>query len=518
MLLSEPALLEMKNILKVYGNGIVANKNVNFSVVKGEIHGLLGENGAGKSTLMKILYGIETHEDGEILLEGKPIHIASPLDSLAHGIGMVHQHFMLMDSLTIAENIVLGQEPSKNGFINMKEIIAECNEFTRRYNFEIDCSRPVDSVSVGIKQKVEIVKALYKGARILILDEPTAILTPQETEELFVQLKKLREAGITIIFISHKLDEIKELCDRITIMRHARNIGTYEVAGITKEQISNLMVGRDVVLKIDKKPSEPGEVVLRVRNLTVKNMLGRTMVDNVSFDVRRGTIVGVAGVEGNGQTELVDALTGFKNYIGEITVNGTNIRGLSIQRIRDLHVGHIPEDRMATGFAKDMSIKENLMINMMSDKRLRKGIFLDYKAASEYAERLSKEYDVLCFSAEQQVGMLSGGNIQKVVVARELQKELDLLIANQPTRGVDVGAAEFIKRKIIERRDDGVAVFMISADLNEVFEVCDSLLVLHKGHIAAYFPDIKVLTEMELGEYMLGVRQMADVGGAVFEK
>ncbi len=513
-----PMLLEMKNIMKVYGNGIVANKNVNFSVTRGEIHGLLGENGAGKSTLMKILYGIESHEEGEILIEGKPITMNSPLDALANGIGMVHQHFMLMDSLTIAENIVLGSEPSKKGFINIREMIKICNEFVKKYNFDIDCSKKIKDVSVGVKQKVEIVKALYRGVRILILDEPTAILTPQETEELFGQLHKLKESGITIIFISHKLDEIKALCNRITIMRLGKSIGTYNIESLSKEEISNLMVGRDVVLKIDKIESKPSDVILKVRDVSVKNALGMTSVNGVSFDVRRGEILGIAGVEGNGQTELIDALTGFKSFLGDVFISGQSIKGLSVKKIRNLKVGHIPEDRMEFGFAKNISIKENLMVNMLGDPRVSKGIFLNYKEAGKYAEELASQFQVLCYSTDQQVGMLSGGNIQKVVVARELQKDLNLLIANQPTRGVDVGAAEFIKRKIIELRDRGVAVLMVSADLNEVFEVCDSLIVMHKGQVNAYFPDIKALTEMELGEYMLGVKHMADVGGVVFEK
>lgn len=514
----QQAVLEMKNITKVYPNGIVANKNVHFSVKAGEIHGLLGENGAGKSTLMKILYGIDTCEEGTIFINGKEVSISSPLDSITQGVGMVHQHFMLIESLTIAENIMLGNEIVRNGLLDKNEMVRVCEEFTEKYNFKMDCSKKIYDISVGMKQKVEIIKALYKGIKVLILDEPTAILTPQETSELFAQLFKLKENGFTIIFISHKLDEIKQLCDRITIMRQGRSVGTYEVSNISKEEISNLMVGREVVLKIEKEKARPTDVVLEIRDLSVRNTFGSLAVNSVSFDVRRGEILGIAGVEGNGQQELVGALTGTHLYTGDVEVNNHSLKGLTIKKLMELGIGHIPEDRMETGIAKTLSIRENIVSNILNNKKISTGIFVNRKASKEYVNEIIKEYQIVCYSSEQEVGMLSGGNIQKVVVARELQNDLELLIANQPTRGVDVGASEFIRRKIISCRDKNTAVLMVSADLNEIFEVCDSVIVMYKGEIVAYFPNLKDLDEKQLGEYMLGVKRQEDLRGVIHAK
>ncbi len=512
-------VLQMKNIMKIYANGVVANEDVTFELEKGEIHSLLGENGAGKSTLMKILFGIEAPEQGEIILRGEKTTIKSPQDAISKGIGMVHQHFMLVPSLTVAENIILGTEPKKGGlFIDMNKAIKISEEIAKKYNFDIDVTARVEELPVGIKQKVEILKALYRGAEILILDEPTAVLTPQETDELFIQLKKLRELGHTIIFISHKLDEIKAICDRATIMRSGKSQGTYSVKDISTDEMSKLMVGRDVVLKFDKKPVNLGKVAMSVRNLTVKGSTGKTRVENLSFDIKSGEILGIAGVEGNGQGHLIEVLTGLnKQYSGNIQIFNSDVKNLSIKDIRDLKVAHIPEDRMTLGCAKNMSILDNMFSNQYQNEEYSGKVMLKTKKIEEKAKELIKEYLVKCSSHKQNIGMLSGGNIQKVVVAREFSANPKIIIANQPTRGIDVGAAEFIRKRIIKFRDEGCAVILISADLNEVFELSDRLAVIYKGQFSGVFTDVKNLTEEELGKYMLGIKKDEVLEGIMYE-
>lgn len=512
-------VLQMKNIMKIYANGVVANEDVTFELEKGEIHSLLGENGAGKSTLMKILFGIEAPEQGEIILRGEITTIKSPQDAISKGIGMVHQHFMLVPSLTVAENIILGTEPKKGGlFIDMNKAIKISEEIAKKYNFDIDVTARVEELPVGIKQKVEILKALYRGAEILILDEPTAVLTPQETDELFIQLKKLRELGHTIIFISHKLDEIKAICDRATIMRSGKSQGTYSVKDISTDEMSKLMVGRDVVLKFDKKPVNLGKVAMSVRNLTVKGSTGKTRVENLSFDIKSGEILGIAGVEGNGQGHLIEVLTGLnKQYSGNIQIFNSDVKNLSIKDIRDLKVAHIPEDRMTLGCAKNMSILDNMFSNQYQNEEYSGKVMLKTKKIEEKAKELIKEYLVKCSSHKQNIGMLSGGNIQKVVVAREFSANPKIIIANQPTRGIDVGAAEFIRKRIIKFRDEGCAVILISADLNEVFELSDRLAVIYKGQFSGVFTDVKNLTEEELGKYMLGIKKDEVLEGIMYE-
>ena len=468
--MSEQIVLQMQHIMKIYSNGVVANEDVSLELRKGEIHALLGENGAGKSTLMKVLFGIESPDEGKILLNGSEVSIRSPQDAISKGIGMVHQHFMLVPSLTVAENIILGVEPKKGLFINMKKAVEEAKNIAEKYNFDIDVTAKVEEIPVGIKQKVEILKALYRGADILILDEPTAVLTPQETDELFVQLEKLRSDGHTIIFISHKLDEIKKICDRATIMRSGRSMGTYNVSEISTDDMSKLMVGREVVLTFDKKPAQLKTTVMKVRDLTVHNSQGVLKVDGVSFDLKGGEILGIAGVEGNGQSELIDTLTGLnKSYAGEVDIKGANIRKFSIRDIRNQKVAHIPEDRMSSGCAANLNIMENMFSNQYNDPKYSGKMMLKSKVIEKRSEDLIKEYLIKCKSFRQNVGMLSGGNIQKVIVAREFSTEPDIIIANQPTRGIDVGAAEFIRRRLLEYRDAGCAIILISADLNEVF-------------------------------------------------
>lgn len=500
----------MENITKVYPNGIVANKGVDFSVNAGEIHALMGENGAGKSTLMKILFGLEAAEEGHVYLNGKKVEIKSPSDAIKNGIGMVHQHFMLVPSLTVAENMVLGMEPRIRGFIDVEKAIKMTDDISKKYNLSVDPKSVISDLPVGMKQKVEILKALLRGAKILILDEPTAVLTPQETKELFRELLLFKENGHTIIFISHKLKEIKEICDRITIMRNGRSMGVYNVRDVSQEDISRLMVGRDIILKIEKEKSKPGHKVLEVKNLSHIDDQGKQVLKDVSFSVRSGEILGVAGVEGNGQRELVESITGLrKYYTGEIKVNGNNIRNLSIKDIRRIGMSHIPEDRMTFGVANEGSIEENLISDKIHEKSLNRGLILNMSNIHKLSSKLVNDYKVKCDNPAQPVKMLSGGNIQKVVVARELSTNPKLLVADQPSRGIDVGATEFIHKKLVELRDNGTAILLVSADLNEVIELSDSLIVMYGGEIVAYFENTRDISEEELGFYMLGLKKQS---------
>ncbi len=517
----DDALLTMEKITKVYSNGIVANNEVDFSISRGEIHALVGENGAGKSTLMRILFGLEESQRGEIYLEGKQIRINSPHEAIAHGIGMVHQHFMLVPSLTVAENMILGVEPKKGLRIDLQKAIESTRKLADKYNLAVDPMSRVQFLPVGTKQKVEILKALYRGARILILDEPTAVLTPQETKELFAELKLLKDQGNTIIFISHKLHEVKELCDRITIMRNGRMQGTFNNEDVTPVDISRLMVGRDVILEVLKGPAAPKQVILDVQNLVMANDLGQTAVKDISFQVRKGEILGVAGVEGNGQRELVEAITGLEPVArGKISINGENIVKKSIKDIRELGTCHIPEDRMTYGVAEDMTIEQNILADKHDSREYTGAVLTRPKAIRALSQRLVDEYRIKCSSPLQEVGMLSGGNIQKVVVAREFSSGPQLIVADQPTRGIDVGATEFIRNRLIELRDEDAAVLLVSADLNEVLELSDTLIVMYEGEVTAFFPDASQVTEEELGLYMLGIKHQSpeEIGGVIYEK
>lgn len=500
--------VDMIGISKVYPNGIAANRDVDFSVKKGEIHALIGENGAGKSTLMKMLFGMEAPTEGEIRIHDEVVKLNSPAEAIAHGIGMVHQHFMLVPSLTVAENMVLGMPPKKGIVIDYKKAVQMTSEIAERYGFSVQPEARVMDIPVGMKQKVEILKALLRGAKILILDEPTAVLTSKETVELFNQLKLLRDEGFTIIFISHRLNEIKELTDRMTILRGGRSMGVYETAGISEQEISQLMVGRDVVLKVQKDKSKPGDVILEVDSLSYINEWDKLMLDDVSFNLRAGEILGIAGVEGNGQRELVDILFNLKEpESGSIYVNGTEITKLPQRKIRDLGVSLIPEDRMVFGIAAEAGIVENIISDRFDKKEYNHGPLFNMKAINEETDRLIKEYRVLAKSRSQKVGMLSGGNIQKVVVAREFSSDPILIIADQPTRGIDVGATEFIRARLVELSRAGAAVLLVSADLNEVMELADRLLIFYGGQIAASFDDTTTVTDEIMGEYMLGIRK-----------
>ncbi|MDO4492478.1 MAG: ABC transporter ATP-binding protein [Clostridia bacterium] len=503
--------LVMQDVTKIYNNGIIANNKVNFSAKKGEIHAICGENGAGKTTLMKMLFGIEQPDEGKIIINGVEKHLNSPSDAIKAGIGMVHQHFMQVPSLTVAENVTLGIEPTKGLVFDKQKAVEMTQACCEKYGFNINPLAEIQDLSVGVKQKVEIVKALVKGCEILILDEPTAVLTPQETRELFVQLKNLRDSGCTIIFISHKLNEVKELCDRVTVIKRGKTIGVWNIADVTEADISRHMVGVDVDLNIPKEPAKPGENVLTVKDLTVYNEAGKKKVDGVSFSVRRGEIVGIAGVEGNGQRELIDVITGLAKYnYGSIKLNGKEVREMDIRTLRKNGMVHIPEDRNVYGCALNMSIRDNMVADKMDDPKYNKGVMLDEKAIAQDTTAWVDEYRVLCDSDKQLVGMLSGGNVQKVVVAREFTSHSDLIISDQPTRGIDVGAAEFVRSRMVDMRDQGKAIILISADLAEIMSLSDSMIVMHGGKINGYFPDVKHLTEDELGFYMLGVKHMSE--------
>lgn len=510
----EENILVMSHIHKVYSNGFIANKDVTLAVNEGEIHALVGENGAGKSTLMKVLFGVETPESGKILIHGKEVHISSPTQAIKMGIGMVYQNFMLVPSLTVTENLVMGMEPTKHKFtFDMDKAVSMVKEVCDKFKFDIDPLAKIQDLPVGKKQEVEILKVLIRGAKIIILDEPTAVLTPQETRELFIELKELKKQGYTVIFISHKLNEVTELCDRVTVIRAGKTIGTTNISEVSESDISKMMVGRDVVLEIDKPAIHRENTELEVQHL-IKYFQGKKrVIDDVSFVIRSGEILGVAGVEGNGQKEISEIITGLDDaYEGHVLI-GTdkiNVIGKTVRQIRELGVSHISEDRMTYGVDADGSITDNLISDRYYHPEYQKGLLFNFEKIRNESNKLIGEYQIKCDGPDQPVRMLSGGNVQKVVTAREFTSGAKLIIANQPTRGIDIGASDFIRRKLVQLRTEGAAVLLISADLNEVMEVSDSLIVMHNGRISAYFKDAKKVTEDELGEYMLGVKQMSD--------
>ena len=503
-------VLRMENITKIYSNGFVANKDITFWLNEGEILALVGENGAGKTTLMKVLFGLENAQSGHVAVNGQQVQIQNTLDAIDKGIGMVHQHFMLVPSLTVAENVALGIEPMNKGMFDYNKAVEMAGEVAEKYNFNIDPKMKVMDLSVGQMQKVEIMKVLIRGAKIIIMDEPTAVLTPQETDELFDQLVLLKKSGHSIIFISHKLEEVKRICSRVTVLRHGFCLGSYELENMSESDISKLMVGRDVVLTIEKEQPDPGEAVVHIKHLTKINELGKTVLDDVSLDIRAGEVVGIAGVEGNGQSELSDVLSGLGIFsTGEVTINGTDINGKTVHQIRQLGLAFIPEDRMDHGCAGDMSIRDNIISDRYFQPEYRKGPFINRKYIDQVVDQCIKDFEIACDDRDQPVRMLSGGNIQKVVVAREFTSGSNFILANQPTRGIDVGAAEMIRKTIVRKsREEKTACLLISADLNEVLECSDRLLVMRKGKVVAAFKQANQVSEDELGEYMLGIKTM----------
>ena len=518
--LDEEYVVQMKGITKVYPNGVAANQGVDFNLRRGEIHALMGENGAGKSTLMKMLFGLEQPTSGEIWVHGEKLTLSSPTVAISHGIGMVHQHFMLVPSLTVAENMVLGMAPRKGLFIDHAKAVAITKEYAEKYNLHVEPEAKVMDIPVGMKQKVEILKALVRGAKILILDEPTAVLTTQETVELFKELRHLKEQGYTIVFISHKLNEIMEITDRLTIMRGGRSMGVYNTCDVTKEEISRLMVGRDVSLDIEKEEMEFGKTVFSVKDLVYVDQFGKTRLDHVSFSIKEGQILGIAGIDGNGQSELVEAIVGtLKQQQGTITMNGKDISNASVLARQEAGISHVSEDRMKFGTAPKLSLEDNTISKVYYTDKLKTHGLLDSKKISEFTNRILKEFLVKYDNSKQSIAELSGGNVQKVVVGREFDYEPDLLIMNQPTRGIDVGAIEFIRKKIVDMRSRKKAILLVSADLSEILSLSDTILVMHEGRIVGHIADVKKTSENELGLYMLGVKEDSkeQIGGACCE-
>ena len=497
--------LELKGITKRFGT-LVANDAIDLVVESGQIHSLLGENGAGKSTLMNVLYGLYKADSGQILLDGKPVEFSGPGDAMAAGIGMVHQHFMLIPVFTVAENVALGHEPTKRGgVLDLDAARALVRKISDRFGFDVDPDALVEDLPVGVQQRVEIIKSLARDAKVLVLDEPTAVLTPQETDELMEIMRGLAKSGTSIVFITHKLREVKAVADKITVIRQGRVVGEAKPSTETAE-LASMMVGREVGLTVDKKIADPGKVVLRVSDLSVLDDRDQRAVDHVNFEVRAGEILAIAGVQGNGQTELAEAILGLRaihSSDGDISISGTSVRGKSVRSILEKGVGYVPEDRQKNGLVSEFSIAENLMLNGSFTKPYAKGLGIAFGTRARLAEERVKEFDVRTTSALTPAGKLSGGNQQKVVLARELSREVELLVVSQPTRGVDVGSIEFIHERLVEERNAGKAVLLISTELDEVLALADRIAVMYRGRIVGIV-DNKT-DRAKLGQMMAGV-------------
>ena len=508
-----PPLLQMSGITKRYP-GVIANNKISLDVKAGEIHALLGENGAGKSTLMNILFGLARPDEGEIRLDGKPVQIADPADAIARGIGMVHQHFMLIPVLTVAENILLGAETMANAiFLDRNEARRRIIELGKRFGFEIDPDAKVETLSVGWQQRVEILKALYREARILVLDEPTAVLTPQETVEIFAVLRRLAAEGHSIIFISHKLYEVLEIADRITVIRRGEVVGTRPPSETNEDDLAALMVGREVQLAVDRGTSHPAEPVLTVENLTVKSDRGQEEVRGVSFAVRAGEILGIAGVAGNGQDELVEAITGLRRSNGgTISLAGQNITSWDVRERREHGLGYVPGDRQKYGLVLGFPISDNLVLTRYYHRPFTRGVQRQDAAIEQWAQEKIKEFDIRTPSSGVPAGTLSGGNQQKVIVAREFSRDLQLLVLDQPTRGLDVGSIEFIHKQAIHKRDAGTGILLVSAELDEILELSDRIAVMYRGEIVALMDGRPTANKEEIGLLMAtGGRVQAEV-------
>lgn len=493
----------MLNIRKEFP-GIVANDNITLQLKKGEIHALLGENGAGKSTLMNVLFGLYQPEAGEIRVKGESIKITNPNIANDAGIGMVHQHFMLVDRFTVTENIILGREITSKGKIDIKKAEKEVREISERYGLAVDPQAKVSDISVGMQQRVEILKTLYRGAEILIFDEPTAVLTPQEIKELIQIMKTLIKEGKSIILITHKLKEIMEVCDRVTVIRKGKGIGTVNVEETNTHELASLMVGREVVFRTVKKEADPKQNVLEIKGLTVKDPRGVEAVKGLDLTVRSGEILGLAGVDGNGQTELIEAITGLrKSESGSIELNGKQIANLPPRKITETGIAHIPQDRHKHGLVLDFPVAENMVLQTYYQKPFSKNGVLKFPQIYKKAKSLIEEFDVRTPSEYTLARSLSGGNQQKAIIGREVDRDPDLLIAAQPTRGLDVGAIEFIHKRLIEQRDNGKGVLLLSFELDEIMNVSDRIAVIYEGKIVAIV-DPKETTEQELGLLMAG--------------
>ncbi len=487
----------------------MANDGIDLAFRRGEVHCLLGENGAGKTTLMNVVFGLYDPDEGEILIDGKPVRVSSPAVAIANGIGMVHQHFMLVEPLSVAENVVIGAEPRRAGrgpslVFPMREAIRRVRELSNRYGLVVDPTARIEDLPLGVRQRVEILKALYRKADILILDEPTAVLSPPEVEELYKVIEALRESGKTVIFITHKLKETMAVSDRVTVLRDGRKVGTVERDETTPEALAQMMVGREVVLRVTKTHREPGDVTLSVRDLVVNDARGLPALCGVSFDVKQGEIYGIAGIEGNGQSELIEAITGLRKLeSGDVLLEGQSLIGKTPAQFLGAGVGHVPEDRMQRGLVEQFTVAENLMLGYHFDSDLARLGVLQKARITEHADRLVDTYDIRTPNVDTVVSHLSGGNQQKTVLARVLSSNPKALVASQPTRGVDVGATEFIHNHLLGMRERGVAILLLSADLDEVRSLSDRIGVIYQGRIVVERAT-EDFSEEELGLYMAG--------------
>lgn len=496
-------VVEMKNVTKMFP-GVIANEDVNFSLKKGEIHVLLGENGAGKTTLMNVLYGLYQPEKGEIFIKGENVKLKGPSDAIAHGVGMVHQHFMLVHNFTVAESVILGSEPKKGLKLNMSKAVADVKKLAEQYGFNIDPHSIIEDITVGQQQKVEIIKALYRGADILILDEPTAVLTPQEIEELGNILRNLTNEGKSIILITHKLKEVMSMSDRVTIVRRGKVINTVNTAETDIDGLAEMMVGRKVKLVVDKEKPKIGDVVLKVENLKVLDTRDLPAVNGLNLEVRAGEILGIAGVDGNGQSEFIEAITGLRNVNdGKVILKGKDITGKAPKEIFEAGVGHVPEDRHKRGLVLKYSLAENSILGVHYKEPFAKKSIINYDKVKGYARKLIEEFDVRTPNEDVSAASLSGGNQQKMIVAREISKDPDLIIVSQPTRGLDVGAIEYIHKRLVEERDKGRAVLLVSLELDEVMGLSDRIAVMYDGNIVGTV-DAADATEQKLGVLMAG--------------
>jgi simple sugar transport system ATP-binding protein len=501
-------MIELRNITKRFG-AVLANDSVSFTVTPGTIHAIVGENGAGKSTAMRIAYGFYTADSGEILINGQVREIRTPHDAIALGIGMVHQHFMLVEPMTVAENIVLGAEPGNAAALDLKKAAAEIRKVSDEFKLSVDPNATIESLSVGQQQRVELLKALYRHAQLLILDEPTAVLTPQEVEEFFAILRRMREQGKTIIIITHKLSEVLAISDDVTVMRDGKVVGNVKTSQTNAAELARLMVGREVLLRVEKPDAKPGAPILAIKNLSITGRDGTKRLNDVSFEVRAGEIVGIAGVEGNGQTELIEVLAGLipGSYVtGRISFEGNDVTVSDARRRKELGIAHVPEDRHRRGLLLDSSLAENTILGVHYRKPAVTGpgnIFLDEKGIRARTEQVIKDFDVRPPNPALPARALSGGNQQKLIIGREFELPPKLLLVSQPTRGVDIGAIEFIHRKIVSLRDAGCAVLLVSAELEEVTALSDRLLVIHNGQIVGEV-DPKATTNEEIGLMMTG--------------
>lgn len=505
-------VISMRGIVKAFP-GVVANDGIDLDFYPGEVHALLGENGAGKTTAMNVLYGLYLPDAGEIYFKGRRVNIDSTQAAIRLGIGMVHQHFMLVEPFTVAENIVLGNEPVHSGFLDIRKAVKDVEALSERYGLKVDPYAKITGISVGTQQRVEILKALYRGAEILILDEPTAVLTPQEVHELRQITDNLIAEGKTIIFITHKLKEVMEMSQRVTVIRRGKVIETLPTEKGTPRSLARMMVGRDVVLQLEKADSNPSAPMLEVKDLAATNDRGLPAVRGVSFTVRAGEIYGIAGVDGNGQTELVEALTGLRRSTrGKVLVKGVDITNRGVRRVNEAGVAHIPEDRQKRGLVLDFSIAENIVLENYYRQPFARRLSINYVAVFGYARRLIQKFDVRTPGEKVMARTLSGGNQQKVVVAREIERNPDVMIAAQPTRGLDVGAIEFVHKQLIEERDRGRAVVLVSLELDEVMSVSDRIAVMYEGRIVAEM-NAQDATEEKLGLLMAGVVPQDREGG-----